>query len=238
MERLTARDPAGNAYFPECFKEPCGGGGCTKDHCEFLDSVCDKLAGYEEQGDRTEKLLAESEAARAELGRRLAAAQKMNAEMTDAQALMVREFTEKLEELADTQRELVNANRNTEILAAELLDIRVYLDRKADYVKMNFGYSSQLSHEALQKAVWYTASKIVAEDRKMREQRGEGDSGGKSLEQYFRSCGFCGVPKDEVEKNRLRITLLGSIERMSMRACMVMGSVCRRVLERMEGEKE
>ena len=238
MERLTARDPAGNAYFPECFKEPCGGGGCTKDHCVFLDSVCDKLAGYEEQGDHTEKLLAESEAARAELGKRLAAAQKMNAELTEAQAVMVKEFEAKLEELADTQRELVNANRNTEILAAELLDIRVYLDRKADYVKMNFGYSSQLSHEALQKAVWYTASKIVAEDRKMREQRGEGDSGGKSLEQYFRSCGFCGVPKDEVEKNRLLITLSGSIEKMSMRACMVMGSVCRRVLERMEGEKE
>lgn len=99
MERLTARDQAGNAYFPECFKEPCGGGGCTKDHCEFLDSVCDKLAGYEEQAEQAEKLLAESEAARAELGRRLAAAQKMNAELTDAQAVMVREFTEKLEEL-------------------------------------------------------------------------------------------------------------------------------------------
>lgn len=105
MERLTARDPVGNAYFPERFKEPCGGGGCTKDHCEFLDSVCDKLAGYEEQGDRTEKLLAESEAARAELGRRLAAAQKMNAELTDAQAVMVREFTAKLEELAEVKAE-------------------------------------------------------------------------------------------------------------------------------------
>ena len=235
MERLTARDPAGNAYLPYC--EECGGDMCRY-RCEHFDKVCEKLARYEEQGEQAEKLLAESEAARAELGRRLAAAQKMNAELTEAQATMVREFEAKLEELADTQRELVNANRNTEILAAELLDIRVYLDRKADYVKMNFGYSSQLSHEALQKAVWYTASKIVAEDRKMREQRGEGDSGGKSLEQYFRSCGFCGVPKDEVEKNRLRITLLGSIERMSMRACMVMGSVCRRVLERMEGEKE
>ena len=235
MERLTARDPAGNAYFPYC--DECGGDMCRY-RCEHFDKVCEKLAGYEEQGEQTEKLLTESEAARAELGKRLAAAQKMNAELTDAKAVMVREFEAKLEELADTQRELVNANRNTEILAAELLDIRVYLDRKADYVKMNFGYSSQLSHEALQKAVWYTASKIVAEDRKMREQRGEGDSGGKSLEEYFRSCGFCGVPKDEVEKNRLRITLLGSIERMSMRACMVMGSVCRRVLERMEGEKE
>lgn len=238
MERLTARDPAGNAYFPECFKEPCGGGGCTKDHCVFLDSVCDKLAGYEEQGDQTEKLLAESEAARAELGKRLAAAQKMNAEMTDAQAVMIREFEAKLEVLADTQRELVTANRNTEILAAELLDIRVYLDSKTDYVKMNFGYSSELSHEALQKAVWYTARRILDEDRKMREQIGEKDSGGKSLEEYFRRLGFLGVPKDEVERNRLLITLSGSIEKMSMRACMVIGGVCRRTLERMEGKKK
>lgn len=106
MERLTARDPVGNAYFPECFKEPCGGGGCTKDHCEFLDSVCDKLAGYEEQGEQTEKLLTESEAARAELGKRLAAAQKMNAEMTDAQAVMVKEFTAKQEELHEAKSEL------------------------------------------------------------------------------------------------------------------------------------
>lgn len=81
MERLTARDPAGNAYFPECFEEPCGGGGCTKDHCEFLDRVCDKLAGYEEQGEQEEKLLAESEAVRAELGRRLAAVQQELAEV-------------------------------------------------------------------------------------------------------------------------------------------------------------
>lgn len=105
MERLTARDPVGNAYFPKCFEEPCGGGGCTKDHCEFLDSVCDKLAGYEEQGEQTEKLLAESEAARAELGKKLAAAQKMNAELTDAQAVMVKEFTAKLEELAQVKAE-------------------------------------------------------------------------------------------------------------------------------------
>ena len=105
QERLTARDPVGNAYFPECFKEPCGGVGCTKDHCVFLDSVCDKLAGYEEQGDQTEKLLAESEAARAELGKRVAAAQKMNAELTDAQAVMIREFEAKLEELEQVKAE-------------------------------------------------------------------------------------------------------------------------------------
>lgn len=105
MERMTARDPAGNAYFPKCFEEPCGGGGCTKDHCEFLDSVCDKLAGYEEQAEQAEKQLSESEAARAELGKRLADAQKMYAELTGAQAVMVKEFTAKLEELAEVKAE-------------------------------------------------------------------------------------------------------------------------------------
>lgn len=48
MKRLTARDRKGNAYFPACFEEPCGGGGCTMDHCAFFDQVCEKLAGYEE----------------------------------------------------------------------------------------------------------------------------------------------------------------------------------------------
>ena len=188
--------------------------------------------------EELKRVLQESEAARAELGRRLAAAQKMNAELTDAQAVMVREFTAKLEELETAQRDLENANRNTEILAAELLDIRVYMDSKADYVKMNFGYNLEISHEALQKAVWYTARRILDEDRKMREQIGEKDSGGKSLEEYFRRLGFLGVPKDEVEKNRLLITLSGSIEKMSMRACTVIGGVCRRTLERMEGKKK
>lgn len=235
MERMTARDPEGNAYFPECFKEPCGGGGCTKDHCEFLDSVCEKLAGYEEQDEQAEKQLAESEAARAELGKRLAAAEK---ELHEAKSEFDVDTAELRRQLANTQRELEIANRNAEILAAELLDIRVCLDRKADYVKMKFGYSSQLSHEALQKAVWYTARRIVDEDRKMRGQRGEEDSGGKSMEQYFRSCGIYGVPKGEAEQNYLTRTLSGSMEKMSMRACMVMGRVCRRVLERMEGEQK
>ena len=102
MERLTARDPAGNAYFPYC--DECGGDMCRY-RCEHFDKVCEKLAGYEEQGEQEEKLLAESEAARAELGRRLAAAQKMNTELTDAQAVMVREFEAKLEELAEVKAE-------------------------------------------------------------------------------------------------------------------------------------
>lgn len=220
QERLTARDPVGNAYFPECFKEPCGGGGCTKDHCVFLDSVCDKLAGYEEQGDQTEKLLAESEAARAEPGRRLADAQR---ELADAQR-----------ELADAQRELETADRNAEILAAELLDIKVCLVRKADYIRMNFGYSPQLSHEALQKAVWYTARRIVEEDRRMREERGETDRDYGSLEQYFISHGFHGVPKDETEKIRLVTTVTERISGLSAEGCQALAKVCRRFLERMD----
>ena len=211
--------------------------GCGHEHnCSI--HGCAILRDAAECIEELKRVLRESEEARADLGKRLAAAEKMNAELTEAQAVMDKEFEAKLEVLADTQRELVTANRNTEILAAELLDIRVYLDSKTDYVKMNFGYSSELSHEALQKAVWYTARRILDEDRKMREQIGEKDSGGKSLEEYFRRLGFLGVPKDEMERNRLLITLSGSIEKMSMRACMVIGGVCRRTLERMEGKKK
>ena len=49
--RLTARDKShkGNAYFPECFKEPCCGMGCEKEDCTFLTQVCEKLAYYEDK---------------------------------------------------------------------------------------------------------------------------------------------------------------------------------------------
>lgn len=49
-ERLTARDGAGNAYFPHCFEDPCGGVGCAQEDCSFLTEVCDRLAAYEETG--------------------------------------------------------------------------------------------------------------------------------------------------------------------------------------------
>ncbi len=48
MDRLTARGKEGIAYFPECFKEPCLGCGCTKENCEFMTEVCEKLTKYEE----------------------------------------------------------------------------------------------------------------------------------------------------------------------------------------------
>lgn len=55
MERLTARDED-NAYFPECFKEPCDGMSCQKPKCEFLNQVCSRLAEYEELGLMPEQL--------------------------------------------------------------------------------------------------------------------------------------------------------------------------------------
>lgn len=47
MERLTAWNN-GHAYFPECFKDPCNGCGCVKENCDFLESVCRRLAEYED----------------------------------------------------------------------------------------------------------------------------------------------------------------------------------------------
>ena len=48
MERLTARNERGQAYFPRCFEEPCLGMGCDKGDCDFMDKVCEKLAQYED----------------------------------------------------------------------------------------------------------------------------------------------------------------------------------------------
>ncbi len=56
MERLTERGKKGFAYFPKCFEEPCNGGGCKKDDCEFLAQVCDRLAAYEDTGLEPEEI--------------------------------------------------------------------------------------------------------------------------------------------------------------------------------------
>ena len=61
MKRLTARDEHGNAYYPKCFDEPCNGGGCTKNMCDFAVEVCDKLAAYEDTGLKPEQILAMDE---------------------------------------------------------------------------------------------------------------------------------------------------------------------------------
>ena len=46
-DRLTAREN-GHAYFVKCFEEPCLGGGCKDEKCEFIQLVCERLCKYEE----------------------------------------------------------------------------------------------------------------------------------------------------------------------------------------------
>jgi len=59
-KRLTARDAAGNAHYPYCFREDtcsgCGGGGKC-DGCTFDNEICDRLAEYEDQEYVAETLL-------------------------------------------------------------------------------------------------------------------------------------------------------------------------------------
>ena len=49
MKRLTAWNN-GHAYFPECFKEPCSGCRYAMGNCDFLESICRRLAEYEDTG--------------------------------------------------------------------------------------------------------------------------------------------------------------------------------------------
>ena len=51
MDRLTARNQNGEAYYPYCFQEDtCGGYGSSNDcdRCVFSRKVCEKLAEYED----------------------------------------------------------------------------------------------------------------------------------------------------------------------------------------------
>lgn len=60
MERLTAREESGHAYYPHCFREDtCGGGGCAEYSgiCEFLEKVCETLAAYEDTNLTPEQIL-------------------------------------------------------------------------------------------------------------------------------------------------------------------------------------
>ena len=56
MERMTERSESGHAYYPQCFKEPCYGGGCKIKDCPFETAVCDRLAAYEDTGLSPEKV--------------------------------------------------------------------------------------------------------------------------------------------------------------------------------------
>ena len=49
MERLTARNKNGEAYYPECcLKDGCDGFGGNCDNCKFSYGVCETLAAYED----------------------------------------------------------------------------------------------------------------------------------------------------------------------------------------------
>lgn len=49
MERLTKISEIGNAYYPQCFEEPCCGmGECLDDKCSLMLDACKKLAEYEQ----------------------------------------------------------------------------------------------------------------------------------------------------------------------------------------------
>lgn len=50
MERLTRRSDTGHAYYPRCFEEPCGGDGCKIKDCLFDNTICERLAKYEDTG--------------------------------------------------------------------------------------------------------------------------------------------------------------------------------------------
>ena len=53
--RLTAYND-GLPYFPECFKEPCSGMGCKKKDCEFMTDVCRKLAAFEDEEEKRNRI--------------------------------------------------------------------------------------------------------------------------------------------------------------------------------------
>ena len=50
MERLTQRSNFGTAYYPRCFEEPCIGDGCKIKDCLFDNTICERLAAYEDTG--------------------------------------------------------------------------------------------------------------------------------------------------------------------------------------------
>lgn len=58
MDRLTARGPEGNAYYPKCFEGECLGmesrEECEK--CQITFDICERLAAYEDFGVMPEQL--------------------------------------------------------------------------------------------------------------------------------------------------------------------------------------
>lgn len=62
MERLTRRGDTGHAYYPRCFEEPCNGNGCKFKDCPFDETICERLAAYEESGCAPEEVLPKDKA--------------------------------------------------------------------------------------------------------------------------------------------------------------------------------
>lgn len=62
MERLTRRSDAGHAYYPRCFEEPCNGNGCKFKDCPFDETICERLAAYEDSDCEPEEVLPKDKA--------------------------------------------------------------------------------------------------------------------------------------------------------------------------------
>lgn len=62
MERLTRRSVTGHAYYPRCFEAPCDGDGCKIRDCLFDNTICERLAAYEDSRRAPEEVLPKDEA--------------------------------------------------------------------------------------------------------------------------------------------------------------------------------
>ena len=62
MERLTRRSDTGHAYYPRCFEEPCNGNGCKFKDCPFDETICERLAAYEDSDCEPEEVLPKDKA--------------------------------------------------------------------------------------------------------------------------------------------------------------------------------
>lgn len=62
MERLTRRSATGHAYYPRCFEAPCDGDGCKIRDCLFDNTICERLAAYEDSRCAPEEVLPKDKA--------------------------------------------------------------------------------------------------------------------------------------------------------------------------------
>ena len=59
MERLTRRSDTGHAYYPRCFEDPCNR---RCEDCLFDETICKRLAAYEDTGLEPEEVLPKDKA--------------------------------------------------------------------------------------------------------------------------------------------------------------------------------